>query len=51
MKSFANTLSQYAGSFGLIPDGSTVILPGDHAIVVTAAGRLDKMDDIVEGGK
>ena len=39
------------GRESLIPDGSTVILPGDHAIVVTAAGRLDKMDDIVEGGK
>ena len=35
----------------LIPDGSTVILPGDHAIVVSAAGRLHDMDDIVEVGK
>ena len=39
------------GRQSLIPDGNTVILPGDHAIVVSAAGRLHDMDDIVEGGK
>ena len=39
------------GRQSLIPDGNTVILPDDHAIVVSAAGRLHDMDDIVEGGK
>lgn len=37
------------GSQSIIPDGSTVILPGDHAVVVTAAGRLQTMDDMIEG--
>ena len=32
----------------IIPDGQTVIEPGDHAIIVTAAGRLKVLDDIVE---
>ena len=31
----------------LLPDGNTVILPGDHAIVVSAAGKLKNLDDIV----
>ena len=39
------------GSASIIPDGNTVILPGDHAIVVTAAGRLHSIDDMVEGGR
>ena len=31
-----------------IPDGSTVIRPGDHAVVITTAGRLTRLDEIVE---
>ena len=32
----------------IIPDGETVICPGDHAVIVTAAGRLKDLDAIVE---
>ena len=32
----------------IIPDGNTKILPGDHAIIVTASGRLQDMDTILE---
>ena len=35
------------GSKSIIPDGSSRILPGDHAVIVTAAGRLQNMDAIV----
>ncbi|MEA5153039.1 MAG: Trk system potassium transporter TrkA [Oscillospiraceae bacterium] len=37
------------GSVSIIPDGDTKILPGDHAVIVTAAGRLTDIDAIVEG--
>ncbi len=33
----------------LLPDGATVIQPGDHAVIVAAAGRLKNIDDMVEG--
>ncbi len=36
------------GTHSIIPDGSTRILPGDHAVIVTAAGRLTDIDDMVE---
>ena len=36
------------GSKSILPDGNTVIQPGDHAIVVSAAGRLKDLDGIVE---
>ena len=36
------------GSKSILPDGGTVIQPGDHAIVVSAAGKLQTLDDIVE---
>lgn len=36
------------GSKCLIPDGNTEILAGDHAVIVTAAGRLKDLDEIVE---
>jgi len=36
------------GSKTILPNGSTVIMPGDHAIVVTAAGRLRSLDEILE---
>ena len=36
------------GSKSILPDGNTVIQPGDHAVIVTAAGRLKNMDSIVE---
>ncbi|MBQ9663303.1 MAG: Trk system potassium transporter TrkA [Oscillospiraceae bacterium] len=36
------------GNKSIIPDGNTVIQPGDHAIVVTAAGRLRSLDQILE---
>ena len=32
----------------IIPDGNSRILPGDHAVIVTAAGRLQNMDAIIE---
>ena len=37
------------GSKSIIPDGSTQILAGDHAIIVSAAGRLKTLDGILEG--
>lgn len=36
------------GSRSIIPDGDTRIFPGDHAIVVSSAGRLKDIDAIVE---
>jgi trk system potassium uptake protein TrkA len=36
------------GSRSIIPDGDARILPGDHAVIVTAAGRLKDLDAIVE---
>ena len=36
------------GERSMVPDGNTVILPGDHAVVITAAGRLQNIDEIVE---
>ena len=35
------------GSKSIIPDGNSRILPGDHAVIVTAAGKLQNMDAIV----
>ncbi|MBQ7895198.1 MAG: Trk system potassium transporter TrkA, partial [Oscillospiraceae bacterium] len=32
----------------IIPDGSTVIEPGDHAVVICSAGKLRSLDDIIE---
>ena len=37
------------GSKSIIPDGSSRIQPGDHAVIVTAAGRIENMDAILEG--
>ena len=37
------------GSRSIIPDGGTQILAGDHAIIVSAAGRLKTLDGILEG--
>ncbi len=39
------------GSKSIIPDGNSRILPGDHAVIVTTAGRLHNMDAIVEESK
>ena len=39
------------GSKTILPNGNTVIMPGDHAIVVTAAGRLHSLDEILESGR
>ena len=39
------------GSKTILPNGSTVIMPGDHAIVVTAAGRLRSLDEILESAR
>lgn len=36
------------GSKTILPDGDTKILPGDHAIIVTSAGRLRRLDEILE---
>ena len=35
------------GNKSIIPDGNSRILPGDHAVIVTAAGKLQNMDAIV----
>ena len=37
------------GGRSFIPDGETVIQPGDNAVVVTRAGWLKELDSIVEG--
>ena len=37
------------GHASIIPDGNTCIQPGDHAVIVTAAGRLKDLDAIVGG--
>ena len=37
------------GSKAHIPNGSSVIAEGDHVIVITAAGRLNDLDSIIEG--
>ncbi len=39
------------GTKTILPDGSTEILPGDHAIVVTTAGRLRQLDEILENSR
>ena len=39
------------GSKSIVPDGNTRILPGDHAVIVTAAGRIENMDAILEESK
>ena len=31
----------------IIPDGSSVIEPGDHAVVISSAGRLQCLDDMI----
>ena len=36
------------GSESILPNGSTCIRPGDHAVIVTAAGRLKNINEIVE---
>lgn len=36
------------GSRSIIPDGETVICPGDHVVIVTAAGRIKDLNEIVE---
>lgn len=35
----------------IIPDGETVICPGDHAVVITKAGWLKDLDSIVEDAR
>lgn len=39
------------GGKSLIPNGATVLQPDDHAVIVTAAGRLTGLDQILEGEK
>lgn len=36
------------GSKSIIPDGSSRIQPGDHAVIVAPAGRIGNMDAILE---
>ena len=36
------------GSRSIVPDGDTRILPGDHAVIVTTAGRLQQLDGILD---
>ena len=36
------------GKKSIMPSGDTEILPGDHAIIVTSAGRLHRLDDILD---
>ena len=33
----------------LIPDGATVIKPGDHVVIMAAAGSIKSLNEIVEG--
>ena len=37
------------GTHSIIPDGSTTIQPGDHAVIVAKAGRILDADAILEG--
>lgn len=39
------------GGKTIIPNGLTVLQSGDHAVVVTAAGRLTGLDQVLEGEK
>ena len=39
------------GSRTLIPDGESVLEPGDHAVVVSKAGMLKQLDDMIEVDK
>ncbi|MBQ5976573.1 MAG: Trk system potassium transporter TrkA [Oscillospiraceae bacterium] len=39
------------GGRSIIPNGLTALQPGDHAVIVTAAGRLTGLDQILEGEK
>lgn len=32
----------------IIPDGSSVMEPGDHAVIICRAGRLSSLDEIIE---
>ena len=38
------------GNRSIVPDGGTVIQPGDHAVIVAKAGRILDVDAILEGG-
>ena len=35
------------GSKSIIPDGSSRIQPGDHAVIVAPAGKIENMDGIL----
>ncbi len=35
------------GNKSIMPTGTTEIMPGDHAVIVTAAGRLHNLDEIL----
>ena len=37
------------GSRSVVPDGGTVIAPGDHAVIVAGAGQVQRAEDILEG--
>ena len=39
------------GSKTLIPDGESMLEPGDHAVIVSKAGMLKQLDDIIEVDK
>ncbi len=39
------------GGKSIIPNGLTVLQPGDHAVIVSKTGRLTGLDQILEGGK
>ena len=36
------------GSRSILPGGDTVIRPGDHAVVISLAGSIRSVDDILE---
>ena len=50
MKKNVLICSVVRGGKSFIPDGDTVIRPGDHAVVVTEAGWLKDLDAIIEVG-
>ncbi len=37
------------GGKSIIPNGLTVLQSGDHAVIVTGAGRLTRLDQVLEG--
>jgi len=39
------------GEESIVPNGAAVIQPGDHAVIVAAAGRIKRLDEILEAAQ